>query len=69
MPTEDISATALSTSVSLLDALIDGAAAAHPGLTAALYARDLRLLGERAARAAAAIESPNVTPSAGRAAA
>ncbi|MFC3713598.1 hypothetical protein ACFOMD_13540 [Sphingoaurantiacus capsulatus] len=57
MRTEDISATALTTSVSLLDALLDSAAAALPGVTAALYARDLRTLGDGAAIVAADLES------------
>lgn len=43
---------ALSTSVGLLDALLDAAAAADPGRNAARYAADLKRLGEGAARAA-----------------
>jgi hypothetical protein len=57
MKIDDIETSALKTSVSLLDALLDGGAAALPGVTAALYARDLRMLGDGAAQAAAELES------------
>ncbi len=57
MSIDDIDTSALRTSIGLLDALLDGAAAALPGVTAAAYARDLRRLGDDAARAAAELES------------
>lgn len=53
MSIDEIGTDALNTSVGLLDALLDGAAAALPGVTADLYARDFRILGDGAARAAA----------------
>jgi len=57
MRSEDIDTCALKTAVGLLDALLDGAAAALPGVTAAVYARDLRMLGDGAAQAAAELEA------------
>ena len=57
MRREDISATALTASVSLLNALIDSGVAALPGVTAAIYARDLRALGAGAALVAADLEA------------
>lgn len=57
MSIDDIDSCALRTSVGLLDALIDGAAAALPGVTAAVYASDLRRLGDGAAQAAAELET------------
>ena len=57
MSIDDIESCALTTSVGLLDALIDAAAAVHPGINAAHYAHDLRALGDGAARAAADLES------------
>lgn len=57
MSIDDIETCALATSVGLLDALIDGAAAALPGVTAAMYAHDFRQLGDGAARAAADLEA------------
>ena len=56
MNIDDIETCALETSVGLLDALLDGAAAALPGVTAACYAHDLRMLGDGAAQAAAEFE-------------
>ncbi len=57
MDINDIDIFALETSVGLLDALIDSAAAALPGVTAASYAHDLRKLGDGAALAAAELDS------------
>lgn len=57
MRSDDIGTCALKTSVGLLDALLDGAAAALPGVTAALYAQDLRSLGNGAAQAALDLEA------------
>lgn len=57
MSIDDIDGYALRTSVGLLDALIDGAAAALPGVTAAVYASDLRRLGDGAAQAATELDS------------
>lgn len=57
MNIDDIDQGALETSVGLLDALIDAAAAALPGVTAASFARDLRLLGDGAAQAAVELET------------
>ncbi|MDO9487622.1 MAG: hypothetical protein Q7J32_04545 [Sphingomonadaceae bacterium] len=57
MNIDDIDIGALETSVGLLDALIEGAAAALPGVTADHYARDLRRLGDGAAQAAAELEA------------
>ncbi len=59
MSFDDIETDALTTSVGLLDALIDAAAAALPGINAAPYAHDLRALGDGAARAAADLASVN----------
>lgn len=56
MNIDDIDIGALETAVGLLDALIDGAAAALPGVTADRYARDLRRLGDGAAQAVAELE-------------
>lgn len=56
MDSEDIDRVALATSIGLLDALIDGAAAALPGINAAHFATDLRALGYGAAHAMADLE-------------
>jgi hypothetical protein len=53
---DDIETCALDTVVGLLDALMDGSAAAMPGLNAGRYAEDLRRLGDTAAEAAADLE-------------
>lgn len=57
MSIDEIATDALRTTVGLLDALLDGAGAALPGVTADLYARDFRVLGHGAAQAAADLES------------
>lgn len=54
---DDIGATALTTAVDLLDALVDSCAMAVPGRDAAPYSRDMRVLGEGAAIAAADLEA------------
>jgi hypothetical protein len=57
MIADDIHRYALGTAVTALDALLDGAAAALPGVNALHYAQDFRRLGDGAAQAAHDLEA------------